>query len=54
MLAKVSVRRSKEVLKEIIGESQRAFVEDRQILDGDLIANELIHIKNDKKQVILF
>lgn len=54
-LAQVLVRRLKEVLKDNIGESQRTCVEDRQILNGALIAKDLIHIKKKHKKLgILF
>lgn len=40
---------------EIIGESQGAFVEDRHIIEGVLVANELTHMRlRDKKPVLLF
>lgn len=38
-----------------IGESQGAFVEDGQILDGVLVANELTHMRlRDRKLGMLF
>lgn len=55
LIAKVLAERLKVVLSEIIGESQGAFLEDRQILDGVLIINELTHMHlKDKKPGPLF
>lgn len=54
-MAKVLTERLKEVLGEIISESQRAFVENRQILDGVMVVNELIHMREkDRKPNLLF
>lgn len=37
----------------LIGETQYAFVMERQILNGALIANEVIHwVKRHKKEVV--
>lgn len=50
VLSKVLANRLKSHLSSIIGESQAAFIEGKQILDGVLIANEVIHWwKNSSK-----
>lgn len=43
VIAKLLARRLKPVLLDLVGETQTAFVQGRQILDGALIANETIH-----------
>lgn len=55
ILSKVLANRLKPHLNLIIGESQAAFVGDKQILDGALIANEIIHSwkHNNKGGVLL-
>lgn len=42
MVAKLLSLRLREVMSQIIDETQFAFVRDRHILDGVLIANEAI------------
>lgn len=51
LLAKALAERLKKVLPKIIGESQGAFVKDRQILDGVLIANELVHMRRKEMKL---
>jgi len=54
VIAKVLSNRLKAVLPKLVGESQTAFVAGRQILDGALIANEVVHwLKKKKKQGVL-
>lgn len=43
LLSKVLANRFKLVLPSIIGEAQADFISGKQILDGILIANEVIH-----------
>lgn len=43
ILSKVLANRIKEHMSLIIGEAQAAFIGGEQILDGVLIANEVIH-----------
>lgn len=45
LLAKVLVVRPRTVTGEVIGESEGAFIEGMQILDGIMIANELVHTR---------
>ncbi|PSS08274.1 Endonuclease [Actinidia chinensis var. chinensis] len=55
LLAKVLAARLKRVLPSVISESQSASVGGRQILDGVLIANEIIEgWKSSKKQGLIF
>jgi len=54
VIAKILSCRLKTVLPNLIGESQTTFVFGRQILDGALIANEVVHwLKVKKKQGVL-
>ncbi|MCH85039.1 cysteine-rich receptor-like protein kinase, partial [Trifolium medium] len=55
ILAKVLVNRLRLVIGSVISEAQTAFVKDRQILDGILIANEVVdEARKSKKELMLF
>ncbi|CAJ2642053.1 unnamed protein product [Trifolium pratense] len=55
ILAKVLANRLCLVIGSVISESQTAFVKDRQILDGILIANEIVdEARKSKKELMLF
>ncbi|PNX86587.1 cysteine-rich receptor-like protein kinase, partial [Trifolium pratense] len=55
ILAKVLANRLRLVVGSLILESQTAFVKDRQILDGILIANEVVDdARRSKKELMLF
>lgn len=43
IIAKVLSRRIREVIGMVVSDNQCAFIKQRQIFDGILIANELIH-----------
>jgi len=54
VIAKILSRRLRGVVSELVGETQTAFVNGRQILDGALIANETVHwLKKKKKEGVL-
>jgi len=43
------------IIGRVVSETQTTFVKDRQILDGILIANEVVHeAKNSNKELMLF
>ncbi|GAU12613.1 hypothetical protein TSUD_132230 [Trifolium subterraneum] len=55
ILAKVLANRLRLVIGSVISESQTAFVKERQILDGILIANEVVdEARKSKKELMLF
>ncbi|GKU93956.1 hypothetical protein SLEP1_g7505 [Rubroshorea leprosula] len=55
ILAKILSNRLKKVIGKIINSSQSAFLEGRQLVDGDLTLNELVHyLKMKKKKELLF
>ena len=55
ILAKVLANRLRAVVGQVISETQTAFVKDRQILDGILVANEVVDkARKLKKELLLF
>jgi hypothetical protein len=55
IFAKVLANRLKMVIESVIFESQTTFVTDRQILDGILIANEVVdETRKSNKELLLF
>ncbi|GAU41930.1 hypothetical protein TSUD_139160 [Trifolium subterraneum] len=55
ILAKVLANRLRQVIGSVISKSQTAFVKDRKILDGILIANEAVdEARKSKKELMLF
>ena len=50
ILAKVLANRLKRVVGKVISEAQNAFVEDRQILDAALFANEVVDVMLRRKE----
>jgi len=54
IIAKILSRRLKHVVADLIGETQTAFVNGRQVLDGALIANETVNwLQKTKKEGVL-
>jgi hypothetical protein len=55
VLSKVLANRLRNVIGKVISENQSAFVKGRQILDGILIANEMVDdAKRNRKEMLLF
>jgi len=55
ILSKVLSNRLRMVIGKVISDTQSAFVKDRQILDGILIANEVVdEARKTKKELLLF
>ncbi|XP_024640828.1 uncharacterized protein [Medicago truncatula] len=55
ILAKILANRLRQVIGSVVSETQSAFVKDRQILDGILIANEVVdEARRSKKDLLLF
>ena len=51
---KVLANRQKKVMSRLVNKAQNAFVEDRQILDASLIANEVIDsmVKGNERGIL--
>ncbi|XP_058759392.1 uncharacterized protein LOC131632671 [Vicia villosa] len=55
IISKALAGRIKQVIGKVISSSQSAFVPGRQLLDGALVANELVdYASKEKKEVLLF
>jgi len=55
VLVKVLANRLREVIGDVVSDSQSAFVKGKQILDGNLIANEVVdEAKRMKKELLMF
>ena len=54
VIAKILARRIRGVMNNLVGEAQTAFLQDRKIYDGALIACESVHwLKKEKKKGLL-
>jgi len=55
ILAKVLANRLRQVIDSVVSDVQSAFVKNRQILDGILIANEVVdEARKSKKELLMF
>ncbi|GKV51601.1 hypothetical protein SLEP1_g58236 [Rubroshorea leprosula] len=55
ILAKILANRLKKVLDGVVGEQQMAFISGRQLMDGVVIANEVVNeAKKRKKETFMF
>jgi hypothetical protein len=55
VLSKVLANRLRRVVGGVVSQTQSAFIKGRQILDGILIANEIVDdAKRDKKELLMF
>ena len=55
ILAKVLANRLRSVIGTVISDAQSAFIKNRQILDGILVANEVVDdARSRKKELLLF
>jgi len=55
VIAKLLANRLRMVISSVVSETQSAFVKNRQILDGILIANEVVdEARKFKKELLLF
>jgi hypothetical protein len=55
ILAKVLANRLRQVVGSVVSEVQSAFVKERQILDGILVANEVVDdARKNQKELVLF
>ncbi|KAL9683503.1 hypothetical protein QQ045_015325 [Rhodiola kirilowii] len=54
ILSKCLARRLKQVLPQVVSQNQSAFLSDRNILDGVMIVNELIHaVKKERRTALV-
>ena len=55
ILAKVLANKLRQVIDSVVSDVQSAFVKNRQIIDGILIANEVVdEARKSKKELLMF